>query len=80
MTRDLVLAKVTEAGAGFTFVLDGKTCGMEYEGSSGRFVYTLWYGEAIREYRDPELMMADRFFGGRSLNELIDAGIALDFF
>lgn len=35
--------------------------------------YQVWHGEDTKEYDDIDILMADKFYSGKSLNDLADA-------
>jgi len=78
MNIDQLKAKILDDGSGFTFTYNGNPCGMEPDVKNSVFVYDAWCGENNKYYYNIDDLMNDKFFGGKSMAQLIN-NIELDF-
>ena len=53
------------------FIYNHKKSGVTSEVHDSIPTFQVWYGEDTKEYFDVETVMEDRFFGGKSLNDLV---------
>ena len=52
-------------------IYDGKESGITSEVKDYIPTFHAWHGEKTKAYSDVDELMADAFFGGKSLNELV---------
>ncbi len=53
------------------FDYNGQKCGVEPETKNSVTTYCVWYGKACKDYSDINKLLADKFFDGRSLSEVL---------
>ena len=59
------------------FTYNGKKSGVTAEVEDSVPTFQVWHGSDIKEYSDVDVLMADKFFSGKSLNDLADELIAM---
>ena len=74
-TKSDFMHHIIDLGHDATFCYNSNKAGISSQVENGVFSFELWYGEQIKEYKniDLETVMADSFFDGKSINDLIDA-------
>lgn len=70
-----LIGMITDADCDIVFTYAGKTCGIVPEVNDSIPVYTMWFGDIVKEYDDINEMMSDRVFDGKSL---LDIGMVID--
>lgn len=55
-----------------TFSYNGMDSGVTSEMKDYIPTFQVWHGESTKEYNDVEKVMSDKFYSGKSLNELAD--------
>ena len=53
------------------FICDGKESGVESEVVDSIFSFRCWYGRETKTFRDFDSMITDKFFGDKSLIDLM---------
>lgn len=53
------------------FTYDGKRSGITSEVHDSVPTFQMWHGDKTKEYDDLDSLMSDRFFGGKSINDLL---------
>ena len=54
------------------FTYNGEASGITSDVKDYVPTFHAWHGEAVKDYSDVDELLSDPFFGGRSLNDLID--------
>ena len=72
MTKDELIGIIQDCSNDVTFEYNGKRAGITSEVYEYKAVYQVWYGMDTKEYISIEKLMNDPFYGGKSLNELVD--------
>ena len=52
------------------FTFNGLSCGVELDVHNSRLSFESWYGNKSKKYTDVDELIHDKFFGGKSLQEL----------
>ena len=55
-----------------SFIYNGKQSGVTSEVRDYIPTFTMWYGEKEREYSEIDEVMGDKFFDGKSLEEIAE--------
>ena len=63
---------IKEAYNDVVFVYNEKQSGVTSEVCNSIPTFQVWYGEYIKEYSNIDDLMTDKFYDGKSLDELID--------
>ncbi len=73
-TKSDFIHHIIDLGHDAIFFYNGNKAGICSQVENYIFSFELWYGEQIKEYKniDLETVMADPFFNGKSINDLID--------
>ncbi|MFC6176943.1 hypothetical protein ACFQAV_08830 [Companilactobacillus huachuanensis] len=80
MTIDELKEKIIDEGSGYTFRYGEKLCGMEPIVEKGVFTFGAWSGDKNKDYADIDDLMTDKFYSGKSIEELLNNNdIELDF-
>lgn len=53
------------------FTYNGKMSGITVEVHNSAPTYQVWHGSEIREYDNVDDVMSDKFYSGKSINELL---------
>lgn len=73
MTLEYIKDAVLNGGnGGVYFSYNGNNAGFDTEVEDGVFTFQSWYGEDAKNYDSFEDMSQDKFFGGKSLADLIE--------
>lgn len=54
-----------------TFEYKNKPCGIKLAALNGNYTFTMWYGDNAKKYSDVDELMSDKFFNGRSLDDIL---------
>lgn len=73
MNKDKLRNIILECCNDVLFVYNGKKSGITSEVHDSIPVFQVWHGSNIKEYSDVDTLMSDKFFGGKSVNDLLDA-------
>lgn len=68
--KDLYISIIDEA-QDTCFVYNGKHCGITPLVENSIFTFNAWYGDNNKTYHDYQELIHDKFYGGKSLVELI---------
>jgi hypothetical protein len=66
---------IVECGNGFYFFFNGKQCGVEPNVQDSIITFESWYGTKLKKYDNFSEVISDKFFGGKSLTELLSEGV-----
>lgn len=74
MEKSYFIKCIMEFGNDVTFLYNDKKCGICSVVENSIFSFQAWYGKEIKEYgqNSIETVMQDKFFDGKSINELLD--------
>lgn len=74
MKKSEFIENMIDLGADATFIYNDKESGLCSEVQNSIFSFQAWYGNEIKEYGTVSLetVMADPFFDGKSINDLLD--------
>ena len=70
MTLEEFVRNLTEEYATAEFEYNGKKCGIEPETQNSNTTYTMWYGDAWKDYDNIDDLFSDLFFDGESLQDI----------
>mgnify|MGYP007033311266 FL=1 len=70
MTLEEFVRNLTEEYATAEFEYNGKKCGIEPETQNSNTTYTMWYGDAWKDYDNIDDLLSDLFFDGESLQDI----------
>lgn len=73
LNKDKLRNIILECCNDVLFVYNGKKSGITSEVHDSVPTFQVWHGSNIKEYSDVDALMSDKFFGGKSVNELLDA-------
>lgn len=65
------LHNLTEEYGTAEFLYKGKKCGVEPETQNSTTTYCMWYGESWKDYKNTDDLIADKFFDGLSLADIL---------
>lgn len=71
MSKKEFLQNLTESYGTAEFNYKGKKCGVEPETENSITTYCMWYGESWKDFSDVDSLMSDKFFDGRSLDDIL---------
>lgn len=71
MTVKDFLYNLTEEFGTAEFTYKGKKCGVEPETQNETTTYCMWYGDSWKDYQNTDGLMADKFFDGLSLTDIL---------
>ena len=54
------------------FVYNGKNSGVTSEVQDSIPTFQVWHGSDVKEYSDVDTLMSDKFFGGKSIDDLLN--------
>ena len=74
MEKAEFIEQITKLGGDAIFTFNGNKSGICTEVRDSIFSFTAWYGKQIKEYGKTNIdhVMEDPFFGGKSINDLLD--------
>lgn len=72
MTVNDIKSIITDCCNDVIFTFNGMSSGITSEVKDSVPVFQSWHGEKIKEYSNVDDAMSDKFFSGKSLNELIE--------
>lgn len=61
---------ISQCISDFTFVYNGKKCGIEVEVSKSKPIFTMWFGDRWIDLFDVEDVMKTPLFDGKSLSDI----------
>ncbi len=70
MTLEEFVRNLTEEYGTAEFEYNGKQCGVEPQTQDSETTYTMWYGEALKDYDNIDDLLSDEFFDGKSLQDI----------
>ena len=70
MTLEEFVRNLTEEYGTAEFEYNGKQCGVEPQTQDSEITYTMWYGEAWKDYDNIDDLLSDEFFDGESLQDI----------
>jgi|InofroStandDraft_1065614.scaffolds.fasta_scaffold17094_8 hypothetical protein len=70
----LQLKAAVEEGNDFYFTYNNINAGIESTVICSEAVYDVWYGDAEKHYKNLDEVMNDKFYGNKSITELLLAG------
>lgn len=70
MTLEEFVRNLTEEYATAEFEYNGKKCGIEPETQNSNTTYTMWYGDAWKDYDNIDDLLSNLFFDGESLQDI----------
>lgn len=70
MTLEEFVRNLTEEYATAEFEYNSKQCGVEPQTQDSETTYTMWYGEAWKDYDNIDDLLSDGFFDGESLQDI----------
>lgn len=73
MKRSELKDIISECCNDVLFVHDGKQSGVTSEVADSIPTFQAWHGSETKEYSDVDELLADKFFGGKSIDDLIDS-------
>lgn len=73
MSRAELKNILTEYCNDISFSYKGKLSGVTVEVSDYVPTYQVWHGDSTKEYSDVDSVMKDKFYSGKSLEELVDS-------
>lgn len=73
MTLEEFVRNLTEEYATAEFEYNEKKCGVEPETQNSNTTYTMWYGDAWKDYDNIDDLLSDLFFDGESLQDIFQS-------
>lgn len=73
MTLEEFVRNLTEEYGTAEFEYNGKKCGVEPETQNSNTTYTMWYGDAWKDYDNIDDLLSDLFFDGESLQDIFQS-------
>lgn len=72
MTREKLVNNILDCGGEVVFVYNGKNCGIFFTMENRVWNFFLCYGDDSKEFHDLDLVLADKYFDGKSVEDLLD--------
>ena len=79
MLREEVVKLIQDSYPTLIFDFNNKKCGVDIEVDNTIPKFQLWFGEKVKFYDDLNIMLDDNFFDGKSLSNLVEKGIEINF-
>ena len=72
MTREELRQVIVNCWNDVVFTYNDKASGVTSEVHDSVPTFQVWHGDDYKYYSDVDVLMADRFYSGKSINELIE--------
>ena len=72
MSEDKLLKIISECCNDVLFTYNGKASGVTATVTNYKPTFQAWHGDDVKEYSNVDDVMKDKFYSGKSINDLID--------
>ncbi len=72
MTREALVNNIIDCLREVVFVYNGKNCGIFFTIENGVWDFDLCYGDELKNFNDLDILLADKYFDGKSVEDLLD--------
>ena len=72
MNRNTLKQTISECCNDITFFYNGKSSGVTSEVKDYVPLFQAWHGDSVKMYDDIDDVMRDRFYSGKSLDDLVE--------